>query len=162
MRLIGFVVVFLWLSGCASPSQKLSNQEAVVTDTGSVLAYESEDNVLQWFDIPYAQAPVGDLRWRAPQALAVTDGRIRRSSDDIMCPQEAGYVSGVEGESSIGAEDCLYLDVTAPADADGSLPVMFWIHGGGNTAGHKNDYDFSNWLQSKTLWLSRSITALGP
>jgi para-nitrobenzyl esterase len=162
MRLIGFVVVFLWLSGCASPSQKLSNQEAVVTDTGSVLAYESEDNVLQWFDIPYAQAPVGDLRWRAPQALAVTDGRIRRSSDDIMCPQEAGYVSGVEGESSIGAEDCLYLDVTAPADADGSLPVMFWIHGGGNTAGHKNDYDFSKLAAKQNVVVVTFNYRLGP
>ena len=142
MRGVVFLLLVLLVSGCASPPQTLSSRKPVSTDTGSVLAYEAEGNILQWYDIPYAQPPVGDLRWRAPQALPVTDTAIQRSADPIICPQNAGYVSGVEGESAIGSEDCLYLDVTAPADANGSLPVMFWIHGGGNTAGHKNDYDF--------------------
>ena len=147
MRVVVFLLLVALASGCASPSQTLSSREPVSTDTGSVVAYQAEDNILQWYDIPYAQAPVGDLRWRAPKALPVTDAPIVRSADPIICPQEAGFVSGVEGESAIGSEDCLYLDVTAPADADGNLPVMFWIHGGGNTAGHKNDYDFSRLAQ---------------
>jgi len=162
MRVVVFLLWVALVSGCASPSQTRSSREPVSTDTGSVVAYEAEDNILQWYDIPYAQAPVGDLRWRAPKALPVTDSPIVRSTDPIICPQEAGFVSGVEGESAIGSEDCLYLDVTAPADADGSLPVMFWIHGGGNTAGHKNDYDFSRLAANQNVVVVTINYRLGP
>ena len=162
MRVVVFLLLVALASGCASPSQTLSSREPVSTDTGSVVAYQAEDNILQWYDIPYAQAPVGDLRWRAPKALPVTDAPIRRSADPIICPQEAGFVSGVEGESAIGSEDCLYLDVTAPADADGNLPVMFWIHGGGNTAGHKNDYDFSRLAANQNVVVVTINYRLGP
>lgn len=162
MRGFSFLLLVSLVSGCASPSQTLSSRKPVSTDTGSVVAYEAEDNILQWYDIPYAQAPVGDLRWRAPQALPVTDAPIVRGADPIICPQEAGFVSGVEGESAIGSEDCLYLDVTAPADADGSLPVMFWIHGGGNTAGHKNDYDFSRLAANQNVVVVTINYRLGP
>ena len=162
MRVVVFLLLVALVSGCASPSQTLSSREPVSTDTGSVVAYEAEDNILQWYDIPYAQAPVGDLRWRAPKALPITDAPIARSADPIICPQEAGFVSGVEGESAIGSEDCLYLDVTAPADADGSVPVMFWIHGGGNTAGHKNDYDFSRLAANQNVIVVSINYRLGP
>ncbi|MEL0153257.1 MAG: carboxylesterase family protein, partial [Halieaceae bacterium] len=162
MRVVVVLLLVALVSGCASPSQTLSSRDPVSTDTGSVVAYEAEDNILQWYDIPYAQAPVGDLRWRAPKALPVTDAPIVRSADPIICPQEAGFVSGVEGESAIGSEDCLYLDVTAPADADGSLPVMFWIHGGGNTAGHKNDYDFSRLAVNQNVVVVTINYRLGP
>ena len=162
MRVVVFLLLAALVTGCASPSQTLSSREPVSTDTGSVMAYEAEDNILQWYDIPYAQAPVGDLRWRAPKALPITDAPIARSADPIICPQEAGFVSGVEGESAIGSEDCLYLDVTAPADADGSLPVMFWIHGGGNTAGHKNDYDFSRLAANQNVVVVTINYRLGP
>ena len=162
MRFVGLLLLLSLFVGCASSNQAVSNREAVVTDTGSVSAYEADGNVLQWYDIPYAQAPMGDLRWRAPQALPVTDTRIERSIDPIICPQEAGYVSGVEGESAIGSEDCLYLDVTAPEGADGKLPVMFWIHGGGNTAGHKNDYDFSRLASNQDVVVVTINYRLGP
>ena len=162
MRVVVFLLLVALVSSCASPTQTLSSREPVSTDTGSVVAYEAEDNILQWYDIPYAQAPVGDLRWRAPKALPITDAPIARSADPIICPQEAGFVSGVEGESAIGSEDCLYLDVTAPADADGSLPVMFWIHGGGNTAGHKNDYDFSRLAANQNVVVVTINYRLGP
>lgn len=162
MRFLGFLLVLSWIGGCASSNQTLSNREAVITDTGSVRAYEADGDVLQWYDIPYAQAPMGELRWRAPKVLNVTDAPIVRSNDPIICPQEAGYVSGVESESAIGSEDCLYLDVTAPADADGTLPVMFWIHGGGNTAGHKNDYDFSRLAANQNVVVVTLNYRLGP
>ena len=100
MRVVVFLLLVALASGCASPSQTLSSREPVSTDTGSVVAYQAEDNILQWYDIPYAQAPVGDLRWRAPKALPVADAPIVRSADPIICPQEAGFVSGVEGESA--------------------------------------------------------------
>ena len=49
----------------------------------------------------------------------------------------------------VGTEDCLYLDITAPSKKNKSdlLPVMFWIHGGGNTSGLKDLYDFNKMVK---------------
>jgi len=57
--------------------------------------------------------------------------------------------AGISGKGIVGQEDCLYLDIYSPLDfKDKKLPVMFWIHGGGNTSGWKDYYNFSK-LSSK-------------
>lgn len=105
--------------------------------------YESDADVVSWFDIPYAQPPVGDLRWKATRALQ-SPRRIIVDQDEIACVQKASRYAGASGEGIVGAEDCLYLDIRAPADfASQQYPVMFWIHGGGNTTGLKDYYDFT-------------------
>ena len=162
MRLVFILSMVVGLAGCASPAQKVSERAPVVTDTGSVLAYVAEGDVLQWYDIPFAKPPVGELRWRAPEPLDATPQLISRKSDPAICPQQAGSVSGVEGEAAIGTEDCLYLDVTAPASGSESLPVMVWIHGGGNTTGHKNTYDFSRFVAEEGVVVVTINYRLGP
>ena len=79
-----------------------------------------------------------------------------------MCPQEASEVSGIEGDAIIGVEDCLYLDVYAPAQVSESLPVMFWIHGGGNTSGRKGTYDFSRLVAEQNVVVVAINYRLGP
>jgi len=150
MRLFTLSIVIV-LAGCASPAQKIADSAPVVTDTGSVQAYVAAGDVLQWYDIPFAKPPVGDLRWRAPEPLDARPQLISRRVEPAICPQQAGSVSGVEGDAAIGAEDCLYLDVTAPASGTDPLPVMVWIHGGGNTTGHKNTYDFSRFVSEQNV-----------
>jgi len=97
-----------------------------------------------WLGIPYAKPPVGDLRWRAPQALAPWDGTREALAPGSPCVQYASPLGGVDGKEGelVGDEDCLYLNIWAPpfaADAvptdSARLPVMLWIHGGGNTIG---------------------------
>ena len=68
----------------------------------------------------------------------------------------------MEGDAAIGAEDCLYLDVTAPASGTDPLPVMVWIHGGGNTTGHKNTYDFSRFVAEQQVIVVTINYRLGP
>jgi len=105
-----------------------------------------------WLGIPFAQPPLGALRWRAPQPLARWDGVREALELAAPCPQFASPTGGIEGEpgSIVGDEDCLALNVYAPAFAadavpgDGArLPVMVWIHGGGNTIGATSYYDGS-------------------
>ncbi|MBT5557150.1 MAG: carboxylesterase family protein, partial [Halieaceae bacterium] len=162
MRSLLVLILLSGLTACAASSQKPSGADPVVTDTGSVRSYLAEGDVLQWYDIPFAQPPVDELRWRAPAALSVTDQLLTRMDEPVICPQQASSVSGVEGDAAIGTEDCLYLDVTAPKRADGPLPVMFWIHGGGNTSGHKNTYDFSRLVAEQNVVVVTINYRLGP
>jgi para-nitrobenzyl esterase len=97
-----------------------------------------------WRGIPYAEAPTGDRRWSAPTAPAPQSVVFEAIEAGAACPQFASRFGGEDGppKQMRGQEDCLTLDVYAPNDlAPGeSLPVMVWIHGGGNTIGNSNFY----------------------
>ena len=106
-----------------------------------------------WRGIPYAAPPVGERRWRAPEPPARWEGTREALAFSGHCPQLASPFAGVEGKrgSLSGTEDCLYLNVYAPRFEPGAvpaggarLPVMVWIHGGGNTIGLADFYDGGN------------------
>ncbi|MDG2272617.1 MAG: carboxylesterase family protein, partial [Halioglobus sp.] len=134
----------------------------VKTSSGDVTA-EMKGQVLFWRDIPYAQPPVGGLRWRATRPMEAPLENIPRR-DKVACFQIASDVGGVDGEGVVGSEDCLYLDIMAPAQATSAapLPVMFWIHGGGNTSGYKGYYDFSTLVESQQVVVVTINYRLGP
>jgi para-nitrobenzyl esterase len=98
--------------------------------------------------IPFAAPPVGDLRWRAPQAVAAWTGVRKADAFGPMCMQQPYpesspyYTSGVTKDQATG-EDCLYLNVWTAAAAGEKRPVMVWIHGGAWTrgAGSSPTYD---------------------
>ncbi|HEX7800755.1 MAG TPA: carboxylesterase family protein, partial [Asticcacaulis sp.] len=86
--------------------------------------------------IPYAAPPVGELRWRAPQAAPAWTGV--RVADRFApdCLQHA--LRGDDAPLSVKpSEDCLYLNVWRPADMKpgAKLPVMVWVYGGGYVSG---------------------------
>ena len=119
-----------------------------MTTAGTVLGYIGDKGAYTWKGIPYAQAPVGPLRWRAPLPVqpSKTNGVIEALASGSACPQFASLLSGqpdaAEG-SVAGNEDCLYLNIYAPPNAE-DLPVMYWIHGGGNSIGQGGSYNGSN------------------
>ena len=89
--------------------------------------------------IPYAAAPVGDLRWKPPVPAAPLEAVFSASDFGPACiqprPREGSiYANPPETVS----EDCLTLNIWAPADA-ASAPVMVWIHGGSLTAGYSGE-----------------------
>lgn len=100
------------------------------------------DNVIAYKGLPYAQAPVGPLRWRAPVALSAwTQTRV---ADDFAaaCPQPRQASPSIySSELPEMSEDCLYLNIWTPAKAE-KAPVMVWIHGGSLMKGAGNDGRF--------------------
>jgi para-nitrobenzyl esterase len=110
----------------------------VVPTTEGVIRGISANGMRQWLGIPYAAPPVGNLRWKPPQAHARWKG-VRATTDyGSPCPQ----LGTVFGKASTN-ENCLFLNVFTPANAKPSakLPVMFWIHGGALITGESNDYN---------------------
>ena len=117
-------------------------QSAPVATQSGLAQGADRDGVSSWLGLPFAAPPVGELRWRAPQAPASWTGV--RAADHFGAPCMQSGPPGAPGADLPRSEDCLYLNVWA---ADGpkapKRPVMFYIHGGGfqfgMTAWHETD-----------------------
>ena len=97
-----------------------------------------DDGCVVFRGVPFAQPPVGDLRWRPPEPMQSWDGvrDATQFSASAMQRQLAGGIGDLIGiPAQTQSEDCLYLNVWTPACDDRKRPVMVWIHGGGNTVG---------------------------
>jgi para-nitrobenzyl esterase len=134
-----FVVVFtaILFPFCGSKAWAEDNALVVRTAGGEVRGEARAKGGAKFLGIPFAQPPVGDLRWRAPVPAKPWSGVRDASAFGAPCSQWAD----AEGDwnwsfAQASQEDCLYLNVITPAwPAKKPLPVMFWIHGGGNEGG---------------------------
>jgi para-nitrobenzyl esterase len=142
-----FLSAFLLLasSGYLSTPTVLAQDQAKVifysmrtdqeTMDGVVIGAEHRaTNTLSWKGIPYAKAPIGDLRWKAPQAPEKRPTPLKAINFCEICPQYIDHDNNLATPQVIqGNEDCLYLNIWRPKTKAVNLPVYFWIHGGGNS-----------------------------
>ncbi|GKZ64176.1 hypothetical protein AnigIFM50267_003637 [Aspergillus niger] len=142
------------------PARTLSNWSnlTVETRTGTFVGMlnDTYPNVRQFLRVPYAQPPVGDLRWLPPQKLTNSSKRIDSTHYGPACPQYVASGSSMWAEYAppslllnIGeapnqgstawssSEDCLSLAVWTPAFANktSNLPVALFVTGGGGVTG---------------------------
>ncbi len=128
-KIFAFVLAAL-IGACWADAQVIT--ETVVAQ-GAVQGVE-EDGLGMFKAIPYAQPPVGKLRWKAPVPLVKWEGTYKADKFAPMPPQQTRQRPGQEGPG--WSEDCLYINVVTPAaSVDDKLPVMVWIHGGGFITG---------------------------
>jgi para-nitrobenzyl esterase len=117
--------------------EKASTSEFTVveTDSGSLRGRRLDDGGV-FRGVPYAAAPVGRLRWRAPQPLAPWMG-VR---DALAFGPDFPQAANARMRAPRQDEDCLYLNVWTPTfDRGAKLPVLVWLHGGGFTSGSGSD-----------------------
>ncbi len=103
---------------------------------------DDDQTIMRFLGIPYAKPPVGSLRWRPPEAPMGWNDVRTAAAPGAACWQpvkEEGFVWS-RGDFE-RAEDCLYLNVWAPHDAENAA-VMVWFHGGAHTAGMAHDRIF--------------------
>ncbi len=97
--------------------------------------FDVKSNIKTFFGIPFAKPPVGDLRWKAPQALANWNG-VKETKKFSARPVQKLVFGDMNSRSNGLSEDCLYLNVWTPANRNTkNLPVLLYYYGGGNSAG---------------------------
>ena len=124
-----------------------AQQARVMTNSGEVIGNQTA-TLRTFFGIPYASAPVADLRWKPPRPPIPWTTPLQAISFGSECTQQVLGLFAAPGETHgqvKGSENCLFLNVYAPASsAPGRrLPVMVWIHGGSFTSGRGSIYDGS-------------------
>ena len=110
--------------------------------------YVEEGRVAAFLGVPFAEPPVGDLRWRAPQPLATTVAKRDVTAFAPACMQSMRILDWYRSmavsfggsadyyDDLVVSEDCLYLNVwTTATEPDAQMPVMVWVHGGSNKSG---------------------------
>lgn len=128
------IILSAALTGCLSSSGSSSSSSSSSTATPNPLTVSTQQgdftgvtigDMRVYRAIPYAQPPVGELRFAAPEPVAAHQGVIELGEEfGNICPQTDINTQAIRGD-----EDCLYLNVYAPAEGEG-LPVMVWLHGG--------------------------------
>jgi para-nitrobenzyl esterase len=104
---------------------------APVRTSSGLLQGVRKGDLMVYKGVPFAEPPVGALRWRAPRPPKAWGGVREAAVFGHACPQPP-----VPGVTDVGiSEDCLTLNLWRPAAAEGPLPIMVFIHGGGFTTG---------------------------
>lgn len=140
----------LWLPALIAAASLTAVPAIAAAQSGAPVALSQQgavegilkDGYFQFKGIPYAQPPVGDLRWQPPVEPANRTGTLKADHFGNTCATK--LTLGGFGPVS-DSEDCLYLNVYTPAniskkDAE-KLPVMVWIPGGGLGSGSGNEYN---------------------
>ncbi|KAL5503975.1 hypothetical protein ACEPAH_8047 [Sanghuangporus vaninii] len=114
------------------------NSLVAETTSGSFQGVLTSNGTEKWLGIPFAQPPVGSLRFKAPVSISTVSDSIQDASTfGNACPQLPGDLGAPM------SEDCLYLNVWRPSgtSSNDKLPVLFWIYGGAWTSGAASMYD---------------------
>ncbi len=107
-------------------------------DAGQIYGKLDANNSHAFLGIPFAQPPVGALRWRTPQPPVPWSGSRAATSLPPMCAQVGSFFGEPDPatfDTPVGSEDCLYVNVWRPNSSADNLPVFYWIHGGSNVKG---------------------------
>ncbi|MGH6985516.1 MAG: carboxylesterase/lipase family protein [Caulobacteraceae bacterium] len=154
---------FSVMAGASASAAGGAQRPLVVTSQGT-LAGQREANGTEFFkDIPYAKAPIGELRWKAPVPAGNWQGVRDATKFGASCMQPIVRGKGLYAYNpKRTSEDCLSLNVWRPAHAHG-LPVIVWIYGGALWFGSSAEpiYDGDNFAARGVVFVSFNYR-LGP
>jgi para-nitrobenzyl esterase len=123
----------------ATAEPRTPDESTIVrTDEGRLRGYTTKDHIV-FKGIPFAQPPVGSLRFRAPRPVQPWDGVRDATVAGSACAQTIQY--NTPEPVFQGSEDCLYLNVHIPRGVSHPMPVMVFLHGGGFGQGDAGLYD---------------------
>ncbi len=145
------VCASLLVTACGGDDDPSPTQRATKFGTIDGLDRSAASGTYAWLGVPFAQPPVGALRWAPPVDPAPWTGTRTATQFGHGCAQGGRYFSPAPNDAAyglavregfgkpVGDEDCLTLNIWRPADNQTKLPVIFFIHGGSNISGYSAD-----------------------
>ena len=126
-----------------------------------MIGFIDQLGIQKWLGIPFAEPPINELRWRAPIKTSNWKNLKEVNSFSPPCVQFQSSLTAdglVKPGDIIGSENCLYLNVYAPSSSKNKLennnellPVLVWIHGGGNTTGMPSEYNPEIFVKTENI-----------
>jgi para-nitrobenzyl esterase len=136
ISLLGLAIIFgvwqFWPKSKKPPTDQLT--QIVSTNAGEMRGFV-QDGLNVYLGIPYAQPPTGSRRFKAPEPLPKWDGTFNAYEFGAVCPQVYDVVELDDPRENVNNEDCLTLNIWAPANNNSKKAVMVFIHGGGFVTG---------------------------
>lgn len=156
------LVTVLLLGYAETSFAQLNDTPKIAVDKGSIHGVREANGIRAFLGIPFASKPVGNNRFKMATAQLELRGTTLAQEFPPACPQDQGNVNwyksvarGVGVDPDIIpaldniSEDCLYLNIWAPEEITENLPVMVWIHGGGNVNGWSHEPNYRGHNLSK-------------
>ncbi|KAJ7744620.1 alpha/beta-hydrolase [Mycena metata] len=144
---------FLLLQNILPALSSSSPDNVVDTGYATYRGNQSFPNTVAYLGIPYAEPPLGDLRFRAPLPLNTTRISKAAGGQVIDASEYPNFcIQGSIGQGDAGgagSEDCLKVNIYAPSGAKkgSNLPVLVYIHGGGYYFGNPRNWPFDHWVE---------------
>jgi len=158
MKLVWFLGILILYPGSFSHCDGIAPRVRAAGESLEGVWLNSNINVAVFKSIPYAAAPTGEWRWKAPQPHVPRKGVQLATEFKSACPQlqgnhewyrNVGALFGVNprnGDLGNISEDCLHLNIwTSNPGGKKKLPVMVWIHGGSNTNGYSFEPNYQGY-----------------
>ncbi|MCG3165218.1 MAG: Para-nitrobenzyl esterase [Bacteroidia bacterium] len=136
-----FISVAFYFSKAVNPD----TTGLIVATHQGLLRGTTDNDVRVWRGVRYAQPPIGELRFKAPQPLSFQQGITDATAFGTVSPQTVLTMGSSEKQS----EDCLFLNIWSSKKKTEKKPVMFWIHGGGFSIGSGSDEMYNGSRLSK-------------
>ncbi|XP_045761412.1 para-nitrobenzyl esterase-like isoform X6 [Maniola jurtina] len=133
-------VVACYLFAVVSYTVSEQTESRVVRiDSGPVRGYKDpNEDIFVYYGIPYAKAPSGPDRFKAPLPSPIWSETLEAVDTKIICPQVPVSIPGLDSTTKVMQEDCLIANVFVPNTDENNLPVVVYVHGGGFIIGYGN------------------------
>ena len=161
MKKVCYLLLGLVLASCGT---KVKECPVLTVEGGQIQGVAAElEDVFVFRGIPYAAAPIRELRWKEPQPVTPWEGvklcdRFGNPSYQHIQYKGGYYTEWGYGDEAPFSEDCLYANVWTkkPGQTDAKLPVALWIHGGGYREGFgtEPEFDAQEWAAKDVVLVS--------
>ncbi|CAK1548593.1 unnamed protein product [Leptosia nina] len=127
-----------------------TDSRTVNTPQGPVRGYKDpEGGLYAFYSVPYAKAPTGRDRFKAPLPAAKRPYVLEAVDKGIICPQQD--LSEMYKKSLVITEDCLIANIFVPETSKTNLPVVVYVHGGGYIACYGNLLTYKNFIRNREV-----------